>query len=175
MSKVKRKTPEKYDGALSEPLSDQLSGRPDVRVWLRLLSCSTIIEKRLRRRFVELHDTTLPRFDVMAALERRPDGLTLGELSRTLLVSNGNVTALVRQLERQGFVSSRFDPDDRRSSIVALTDIGRVHFAGLAEAHHEWIREMFKDVGVEELQSLYGVLATLKSSIDSDRREGAPS
>lgn len=148
---------EKHDGALA--------GKLDVRVWLRLLSCSTVIEKRLRRRFIEQFDTTLPRFDVLATLERSPDGVTMGELSQALLVSNGNVTSLVRQLESAGLVASRLAVDDRRSSIVALTDNGRAHFAELAAAHHKWISDMFAGMGQSDLKALYGLLATLKSSI----------
>ncbi|MDH7640007.1 MarR family winged helix-turn-helix transcriptional regulator [Sphingomonas oryzagri] len=154
---------EKHDGALA--------ARTDVRVWLRLLSCSTIIEKRLRRRFVAQYDTTLPRFDVMATLERHPHGVTMGELSRTLLVSNGNVTALVRQLESDGFAVSRPAPEDKRSSIVALTDRGRAHFAELADAHHAWIKRMFAGMPRDDKTALYRLLATLKASIAADEEE----
>lgn len=154
---------EKHDGGMA--------GRGDVRVWLRLLSCSTIIEKRLRRRFVEQYDTTLPRFDVLAALEREPDGVTMGDLSRALLVSNGNVTALVRQLETQGYVVSRQAPDDRRSSIVALTPAGRAHFDELAAAHHGWIKGMFAGMDREEQAALYALLATLKASIAAEDQD----
>lgn len=155
---------EKHDGALAERL--------DVRVWLRLLSCSTIIEKRLRRRFADRHGTTLPRFDVLATLDRQPGGVTMGELSRALLVSNGNVTALVRQLEGDGLVVSRPAADDKRSSIVALTDAGRAHFATLADAHHQWIHTMLAGVSRDDLAALYRLLDTLKSSIASE--EGEP-
>jgi DNA-binding MarR family transcriptional regulator len=160
---MKARIREKYDGVLT--------GRHDVRVWLRLLSCSTIIEKRLRRRFVEKYDTTLPRFDVLAALERQPDGLAMGDLSRALLVSNGNVTALVRQLETQGYVTSRPAPEDRRSSIVALTEGGRAHFAELAGAHHGWIKGMFAGISREDQAALYALLATLKASIAAEDQD----
>ncbi|HKR87368.1 MAG TPA: MarR family transcriptional regulator [Phenylobacterium sp.] len=151
---------EKHDGALV--------GRMEVRVWLRLLSCSMIIEKRLRRGFIEKFDSTLPRFDVLATLERFPDGATMGELSRSLLVSNGNVTSLVRQLESAGFVATRPAPDDGRASIVALTASGRAHFAVLAQAHRAWIEAAFAGMPREELAALYQLLATLKTSIATD-------
>jgi DNA-binding MarR family transcriptional regulator len=152
---------EKHDGALA--------GRIDVRVWLRLLSCATIIEKRLRRRFVEQFDSTLPRFDVLATLARYPEGVTMGELSRALLVSNGNVTSLVRQLEKAGFVASRAAPDDRRSSIVTLTAQGSAHFTELAAAHHSWIQAMLAGVPRADLQALYKLLATVKASIAAEK------
>ncbi len=130
-----------------------------------------VIEKRLRRRFVGQFDTTLPRFDVMAALERHPDGVAMGELSRAILVSNGNVTALVRQLESDGHAVSRPAPDDRRSSIVMLTDQGRSHFAKLADAHHGWIHQMLAGMTRDEKVALYGLLAVLKTSIAADKEE----
>jgi DNA-binding MarR family transcriptional regulator len=155
---------EKHDGALT--------GSTDVRVWLRLLSCSTIIEKRLRRRFAERFGSTLPRFDVLATIERHPEGVTMGELSRSLLVSNGNVTALVRQLEGAGMVATRPAPGDRRSSIVEMTAEGRAHFAELAVAHHGWIKGMFKGMQREDQMALYRGLAMLKASIAADHDVG---
>jgi DNA-binding MarR family transcriptional regulator len=154
---------EKHDGALA--------GRMDVRVLLRLLSCSMIVEKRLRRRFIEQFDTTLPRFDVLAALERHPDGITLSELSRSLLVSNGNVTSLVRQLEADGFIVSRPGVEDRRRTIVALTPAGVRHFAELAKAHHGWIAAMFAGLSEADLSNLYDLLATLKQSLGEEDKD----
>ena len=145
----------------------------EVRVWLRLLSCSMTIEKRVRRRFMDQFDTTLPRFDVLATLERRPEGVTMGELSRALLVSNGNVTALVRQLEAAGWVASRAAPEDRRASIVALTEAGRVHFAELAAAHRGWIEAAFAGMPRDDLAALHRLLAKLKTSIAADEGENA--
>lgn len=159
------------DLKLREKHEGQLEERTDVRVWLRLLSCAMIIEKRLRRRFIDQFDTTLPRFDVMAALDRHPDGITMGELSRSLLVSNGNVTAIVRQLESEGYAVSRPAADDRRSTIVALTAAGSRNFAQLAGAHHAWITHMFAGMSLEEKTGLHGLLATLKSSIAADKGE----
>jgi DNA-binding MarR family transcriptional regulator len=130
------------------------------------------IEKRLRRRFIERFETTLPRFDVLATLARYPDGVSMGELSRALLVSNGNVTTLVRQLEADGFVSSRPAPEDRRSSIVVLTEQGARHFDELAVAHRGWIEGMFAGMPQDEQTALYTLLATLKRSIAADE-EGA--
>jgi DNA-binding MarR family transcriptional regulator len=147
------------------------STRTDVRLWLRLLSCSTIIEKRLRRRLIDQFDTTLPRFDVLATLERHPEGQTMSTLSRALLVSNGNVTTIVRQLELAGHVVSRPSETDGRSSVVALTASGREHFRELATAHHGWIHSMFAGMSGEQQNALYGLLETLKTSIASDGNE----
>lgn len=151
---------EKHDGALP--------GRLDLRVWLRLLSCSTVIEKRIRRRFISEFDTTLPRFDVMATLARHPEGISMGDLSRALLVSNGNVTALIRQLEADGFATSQAAPEDRRSLMVALTERGKRHFADLADAHRQWISRMFAGMSEDDQGALHALLATLKRSIAAD-------
>ncbi len=136
-----------------------------VRVWLRMLSCTITLEKRLRRNFIEQFNTTLPRFDVLASLDRRPEGQTMGELSQVLLVSNGNVTGIVRQLVEQGLVNSRPDPKDRRSSIVALSPEGKVQFDELAKAHHRWIAEAFANFPANREQELFALLAELRDSI----------
>jgi DNA-binding MarR family transcriptional regulator len=154
---------DKHDG--------DLGGHPSVAVWLRLLSCATVIEKRLRRRFAAQHGTTLPRFDVMAALDRAPDGLALSALSARLLVSNGNVTALVQALARDGLVELRVNPADRRSSIAALTPAGREQFAALAAAHHGWIEAMFAHVGHQQRETLFALLGTVKASVNADRED----
>lgn len=148
---------EKHDGAASASM--------DLRVWVRLLSCAMLIEKRLRRNFADQFNTTLPRFDVMASLDRFPEGQTMGELSRALLVSNGNVTSIVRQLEAQKLVISRADPKDRRSAIVTLTEKGRQEFAALAKAHHGWVREALADFPPDKQQRLFDLLDDLKRSI----------
>lgn len=144
-------------------------GRANVRLWLRLLSCAMTVEKRLKRRFADRFDTTLPRFDVLAALDRHPDGVTMGTLSRSLLVSNGNVTALVQTLVQGGWASLGSCPDDRRASIVALTPAGRTAFAEMADAHHEWIDDWLGGLDGHERVSLYGLLGKLKDSIAEDR------
>lgn len=151
--------PEKHDGA-TEPAA--------VRLWLRLLSCSITIEKRVRRRLADRFDTTLPRFDVLAALERRTNGMTMGELSQALLVSGGNLTALVRQLQRQKFVKMTRDPNDGRSWVVRITAAGRNHFREVAAQHHQWISAMFAGMSAQRREQLYELLAELKQSLAAE-------
>jgi len=158
--------PEKHDGDLTE--------RTSIRLWLRLLSCTTVMEKRIRRRFVDRYDVTLPRFDVMAALDREPDGMTMGALSRKLLVSSGNVTGVVQALLRDGYVGMAASPTDGRASIVRLTAEGRDYFAGLAEAHHEWVETMLAGMSRADREALYELLGLLKRSLAADAGEEKP-
>ena len=155
--------PEKHDGAGSEPAA--------VRLGMRLLTCSLTIEKRIRRRLAEEFDTTLPRFDVLAALDRRADGMTMGELSQALLVSGGNLTALVRQLQSLRYLELERDPQDRRSWVVKITEPGRRHFREVAEEHHHWIGAMFAGLSAEHSAQLYDLLAELKGSLAADQAE----
>ncbi len=148
---------EKHDDAVSEPAA--------IRLWLRLLTCSMTIEKRIRRRLADEFDTTLPRFDVLAALDRRTDSMTMGELSQALLVTNANLTALVRQLQELGYLEMRRDADDRRSWLVQITDSGRKHFREVAVEHHHWIASMFAALSAEQSEQLYALLAELKGSL----------
>jgi DNA-binding MarR family transcriptional regulator len=144
------------------------AGTPELRLWVRLLRCAKIGEKQLRRSFEDQFDTTLPRFDVMAALHREPDGLSMGRLSRALLVSNGNVTSIVRQLQAQGLVVSRPDPQDGRSAIVSLTLEGETQFKALAEAHHRWIAKIFRDVPAAQIEQLVQGLGDLRKILGDD-------
>jgi DNA-binding MarR family transcriptional regulator len=120
--------------------------RERLRLWLRLLAATTEMEKELRRRLRAEFDTTLPRFDVMAALDRAPAGLSMGELSRRLMVTNGNTTVLVAGLERDGLVRRSVSPSDRRSFTVELTAAGRELFGRLADAHATWVGDLLGDV-----------------------------
>ena len=147
---------EKHDGALGD--------RSSVRVWLRLLSCSTAIEKELQRRFAD-RNMTLPRFDVLAALDRNPEGMTMGELSDALLVSNGNVTMLARNLVRDGLIETKPLPSDRRTQIVKLTPDGKQVFNKLARAHNDWIDQMLSALDFTQRERLYVALGTMKMSI----------
>lgn len=153
---------------LSEKFGGPVSGPSSVRLWLRMLTCTTIIEKRLRRMFVEDFDTTLPRFDVMAALDRYPDGLRMGDLSRALLVSNGNVTSIVRQLCEQELVRTETDNNDRRSFIAFLTPKGKSHFDAMAQAHHKWIRKTMAGFPAEKQQALFALLEELRTSLPKE-------
>lgn len=148
---------EKHGGATSTSM--------DLRDWVRLLRCAMMIEKRLRRNFQEQFGTTLPRFDVMASLDRYPAGQNMGDLSRALLVSNGNVTAIVRHLQSEGLVVSRVDPQDGRAAIVALTKQGKAKFAELAAAHRGWVQDALADFPADKQQQLIALLDELKSSI----------
>jgi DNA-binding MarR family transcriptional regulator len=147
---------EKHDGALGHGSS--------VRVWLRLLSCAMAIEKEVQGRFGE-RGMTLPRFDVLAALDRHPEGMTMGALSRALLVSNGNVTQLAQKLRRDGLIATAPLASDRRASIVKLTAQGKELFDRLAMEHNDWIEEMLAGVNLTQRERLYVALGAMKMSI----------
>jgi DNA-binding MarR family transcriptional regulator len=131
--------------------------RERLRLWLRLLAATNEMERVLRRRLRDEFDTTLPRFDVMAALGRAPEGLSMSELSRRLMVSNGNTTVLVGALERDGSVCRSVSPSDRRSVTVELTQRGREAFDRMADVHARWVCELLEDLEhgpAEELSRL---------------------
>lgn len=144
----------------------------ELRLWLRLLTCSTMVEREVRRRLRQQFNVTLPRFDLMAQLERSPDGMTLGELSQRMMVSNGNITGLVRLLSEHGLVATFNDPADRRATYVRLTAAGRANFADMAAAHAGWIADMFADLDGDTLARLMDGLGRLKRSVmQGDRRD----
>ncbi len=137
----------------------------ELRLWLRMLTCSTMVEAEIRRRLREQFGVTLPRFDLMAQLEKAPGGLTLGELSRRMMVSNGNVTGLVERLSSDGLLERRTNASDGRSALVALTDAGRAAFARMAGAHGDWIAELFHDLSDTDIERLIALLGKGKASV----------
>src|SRR5690554_2971175 len=118
----------------------------DLRLWLRLLSCSNLIENEIRSRLRTTFGTTLPRFDMMAQLQRAPDGLKMSELSRYMMVTNGNITGITDQLEKEGLVERIKVANDRRSSLIRLTPTGKRTFSQMAEVHEQWIQELFSSM-----------------------------
>lgn len=153
---------------------DKLGGAPhskrSLRLWLRLLSCTMIIEKHVRARFDAEFGTTLPRFDVLSALERNPEGLTMGQLSNFMMVSNGNVTAVVNRLLEDGWVVRTSDATDRRVATVRLTHKGRHAFAKMARAHERWVDRMFAGLSDERIDELTNRLGELRVSIEAERK-----
>jgi DNA-binding MarR family transcriptional regulator len=138
-----------------------------LRVWLRLLTCTQLIERRVRSRLRERFATTLPRFDLMAQLERAPGGLKMGELSRRMMVTGGNVTGITDLLEGEGLVERVPDPDDRRAILVRLTAAGRRSFATMAAEHERWIVESFGELSQREMATMASLLARLKTHVRS--------
>jgi DNA-binding MarR family transcriptional regulator len=133
-----------------------------LRVWLRLLTCTQLIERRVRSRLRERFATTLPRFDLMAQLERHVEGLKMNELSRLLMVTGGNVTAIVDQLEKEGLVERLEEPADRRAFCIRLTRAGERSFAEMARAHEEWVVELLAGMSRREQDELLKLLAKMK-------------
>ena len=133
-----------------------------VKLWLRLLSCSAQIEQDIRTRLRQRFDTSLPRFDYLAQLERHPQGLRMNALSRYLMVTGGNVTGLTDQLVAEGHVERVPDAEDRRSMTVCLTPAGRRHFLRMAEEHEAWLIELFAGFAPAQRDALYELLGGLR-------------
>ena len=133
-----------------------------LRIWLRLLTCTQLIERRVRSGLREDFGTTLPRFDLMAQLERHPEGLKMNQLSRMLMVTGGNVTAIVDQLEKEGQVERLDEPDDRRAFRIRLTRSGEKSFTEMARAHEQWVVELLAGLTRKEHDELLKLLAKLK-------------
>jgi len=138
--------------------------RDELRLWLRLLTCSTLIEGEVRRRLRDRFDVTLPRFDLMAQLDKTPEGMTLSDLSKRMMVSNGNLTSLVDRLVASGHIERRVSESDRRAQIVNLTPAGRTEFRTMAAEHEGWIAEIFGGLTQKEQKDLMRLLAKTKLS-----------
>ena len=133
-----------------------------LRLWLRLLTCTQILERRVRARLRERFEVTLPRFDLMSQLWRYPQGLKMNELSRHLMVTGGNVTGIVDSLEHDGLAERADEPADRRVFRVRLTRAGRRAFAEMARTHEEWIVELLAGLSRKQHAELYKLLGRMK-------------
>lgn len=138
-----------------------------IRLWLRMLATNRLVETRTRRLLLERYGTTLPRFDLMAQLERFPGGLRMSELSKRMMVTGGNVTGITDLLEREGLVERVADPGDRRAWLVRLTRAGRRAFAAMAAGHERWIVEAFAPLSAREMAAMAALLARLKAHVRS--------
>ena len=136
----------------ASPASGDAKAR--LRLWIRMLRLTRAIESELRENFRTEFAATLPRFDVMAALHRFPDGMILSELSRYLMVSNGNVTGIINRLVSDGLVERTLRDGDRRTSVVRLTERGMGNFESMASAHESWVNEIFAGLPPGEAERL---------------------
>jgi DNA-binding MarR family transcriptional regulator len=142
-----------------------------LRLWLRLLACTNIIEADLRTRLRQGFECTLPRFDLMAQLDRHPKGLKMRELSKRLMVTGGNVTGLTDKLVEEGLVERRENPKDRRVYTVLLTPAGKRQFRRMAQQHEKWVVELFSGLDPDAKHQLFELLGKLKAHI-VDTRDG---
>ncbi|WP_342620607.1 MarR family transcriptional regulator [Rhodoferax sp. GW822-FHT02A01] len=133
-----------------------------LKLWLRMLACTTQIEDEIRRRLRTRFDISLARFDYMAQLYRKPEGLRMKDLTRFLMVTGANVTGLTDELERDGLVERSSSPTDRRSWIVNLTPKGRKNFESMAAEHEGWILELFSCLDAKTVNQLYTQLGALR-------------
>ena len=138
-----------------------------VRLWLRMLSCTNRIESFVRQKLQANFDTTLPRFDLMAQLERAPQGLKMSELSQRMMVTGGNVTGITDGLEKEGLVVREVDTADRRVFRVKLTAEGQKQFQRMAAEHEQWVVDLFGGLSQKQKKQLVDLLGELKSHISS--------
>jgi DNA-binding MarR family transcriptional regulator len=134
-------------------------------LWLQLLTCTATIERHVREKLRDRFDITLPRFDMLAQLDREPKGLKMSELSRRLMVTGGNVTGLTDQLVSEGLVVRRGIPGDRRAYNIRLTPKGKRQFDAMAAEHEGWIVDLLGELPLEARETLHESLEHLKSAI----------
>ena len=156
-----------YESALTN------DDRLDLRIWLRLLTCTNLIERRVRQNLRRSFGFTLPRFDLLAQLDRAEGGLTMGALSARLMVSNGNVTGLIDRLVAEGLVERKTAPEDRRAQRVRLTVAGKTAFDAMTPEHMRWVHEMLDGLAREDMKALYALLGKLKHSLAREEANGA--
>lgn len=137
-----------------------------LRLWLRIVSLTQMVELQIRALLREKFDSTLPRFELLSALDRVPDGLTMGELSQWLMVTKGNVTGIAERLSEDGFIKRHPTPTDRRSFCVTLTPKGKKLYKEMEAAYEDLLDKMFSEVSLDDSDMFTGVLAKVRDSIE---------
>jgi len=160
-SKINSQSGSDYETGLSD--DEQL----DIRIWLRLLTCANMIERRVRKNLREKFDTTLPRFDVLAQVDRTPDGQPMRELSRRMMVTNGNITPLVDRLVEDKLIKRDPSPEDRRVQHIRLTSDGKQALDEMIPAHVSWVNNLMANLDRHNASQLYALLGELKTSIQT--------
>jgi DNA-binding MarR family transcriptional regulator len=150
---------------LGKDVHGHADGKHELRVWLRLLSATKLISQEIRRRLRTEFGATLPQFDLLAQLDREPEGLRLGEISKRTMVTNGNITGLVERLEADGLVVRETPGEDRRVTVARLTEAGQRAFSKMAAAHESWVRELMADVDQNALSLLAQNIDQLQKSV----------
>jgi DNA-binding MarR family transcriptional regulator len=152
-------------------LSTRLTGEHHqaLKLWLRMLSCTVRVEDVIRSRLRTTFGITLPRFDLMAQLERQPEGLRMGELSKRMMVTGGNVTGIVDQLVREGLVERVADAQDKRAFVVRLTPAGRSAFTEMAVVHEGWVADLFRDIPALDKARMIELLDQMKQQLKDDK------
>lgn len=154
----------------SSPVARPLS-KERLRLWLKLLKTSQFVENEIRKRLRRDLNSTLPRFDVMSALSRTPEGLKMSDISKHLRVSNGNVTGIVDKLTEDGLTLRVAVPGDRRASLVCLTAKGKTVFAEQAAVHEAWIDEMLSGLDADDIEGMIRRLDHLSARLEEDRED----
>jgi len=139
--------------------------KQSLRLWLKLLAATTVVEKTVRAHLRLNCNSTLPRFDVLAALERASGKITMSQLSNRLLVSNGNVTGLISRLVEDGLVLRQTDPNDRRTQFISLTRAGRAAFKRMAKQHEALVDELFAEISGRDMDRLLELITRLNTSV----------
>jgi DNA-binding MarR family transcriptional regulator len=142
--------------------TDISRSKQSLRVWLKLLGSTNHVASKVRERLRVDFATTLPRFDVLAELSRRPNGVTMGELSSMLMVSNGNLTGLAKRLQNDGLILRSPMPTDKRTHILFITSKGRTAFKAMALQHEKWVEALFSDLADKDITALLTILSKIK-------------
>ncbi len=166
ISKLRREKPPRRAAPKAKPRASNRNGHQDIRLWLRLLYCASHIELIMQSRIMNAFGMSLARFDLMAQLERVGGGLTMSEVSRRMMVSNGATTSLVDKLVEDGLVLREAHPEDRRTTLLHLTDQGRERFLEMAAEHEDWITSLLAGLEGSAKQDLLSGLAALKQHLE---------
>jgi MarR family 2-MHQ and catechol resistance regulon transcriptional repressor len=125
-------------------------------------SYQTIL-KRLSKVFKE-GGLTQSQFAVLEALYHKGD-LRIGEIIEKILSTGGNMTVVIDNLEKNGMVKRYQDPNDRRSSLISITEKGRSKIEEIFPIHLEELNNALSNLSLEDKKDLIYLLKKLNNKI----------
>ncbi len=125
--------------------------------------------KELDRRTLDIARTyglSFSQFMVLEALFSKGD-LSIGQVRDMILSSVGTISLVVKNLEKMGYVKRKTDENDKRVSILSLTDEGRAVIEKVIPENEAMIYDYMKDLSEEETATLLSLLKKLGANIDN--------
>lgn len=139
-------------------------------LWVKLARTFSVFSKKTFEE-IRTYGLTTPQFSVLECLGHI-GSMTIGDLSEKMLISSGNGTVIVDNLEKEGLVQRIRATTDRRVIKVELTEMGKDLFNNIFSSHADHISKLTRALTTEEQETLSHLLKKLGLSIkEMDQKE----
>lgn len=140
-----------------------------LKTWVKLARSFNTINKVVNEE-INTYGVTPSQFGVLEALYHLGD-MPIGKLGEKILVTGGNMTVILDNLEKQGYIERIKSPTDRRSLFIKLTEKGRTLIEQVFPGHKLFVAEIISVLTEEEQIVLGSLLKKLGLSIKNKKEE----